>query len=79
MRVELRVVNNRTRFHVQIRHGKRKPRFDADKDKARFRRYEEACDRVEDFYREQHAKQTVAYNLKARNDFRSKTRAEMAI
>jgi inositol oxygenase len=34
---------------------------------------------VKNFYREQHEKQTVAYNLKARNDFHSKTRAEMTI
>ncbi len=54
-------------------------RFDAEKDKTQFRKYEEACDRVKDFYRLQHEKQTVAYNLKARNDFKSKTRAEMTI
>jgi inositol oxygenase len=53
--------------------------FDKDKDKSQFRKYAEACDRVKDFYREQHEKQTVAYNLKARNDFRSKTRAEMTV
>ena len=56
-----------------------KSQFDAEKDKTQFRQYEEACDRVKNFYREQHEKQTVAYNLKARNDFRSKTRAEMTI
>ncbi|MCJ1229327.1 hypothetical protein MMC12_005992 [Toensbergia leucococca] len=53
--------------------------WDAEKDKAQFRKYEDACDRVKNFYREQHEKQTVAYNLKARNDFKSKTRAEMTI
>src|ERR1700753_1967849 len=53
--------------------------FDAEKDKTQFRPYEKACDRVKNFYREQHEKQTVAYNLKARNDFHSKTRAEMTI
>ena len=56
-----------------------KSQFDAKKDKTQFRQYEEACDRVKNFYREQHEKQTVAYNLKARNDFKSKTRAEMTI
>lgn len=56
-----------------------KSEFDAQKDKTQFRQYEEACDRVKDFYREQHEKQTVAYNLKARNDFKSKIRAEMTI
>ncbi|PLN81410.1 DUF706-domain-containing protein [Aspergillus taichungensis] len=53
--------------------------FDKNKDKSQFRQYEDACDRVKNFYREQHAKQTVAYNLKARNDFRFKERAEMSI
>jgi inositol oxygenase len=54
-------------------------KFDAEKDKSQFRQYENACDRVKNFYKEQHTKQTVAYNLKARNDFHSKTRAEMTI
>jgi inositol oxygenase len=53
--------------------------FDADKDKTKFRQYEDASDRVKSFYLEQHTKQTVAYNLKARNDFKSKTRAHMTI
>ncbi|KAK5148880.1 hypothetical protein LTR04_000393 [Oleoguttula sp. CCFEE 6159] len=56
-----------------------KSEFDAEKDKTQFRQYEEACDRVKNFYREQHEKQTVAYNLKIRNDIKSKTRAEMTI
>lgn len=56
-----------------------KAKFDAEKDKTQFRQYEDACDRVKSFYREQHEKQTVAYNLKARNDFKFKTRAEMTI
>ncbi|KAG9654912.1 DUF706-domain-containing protein, partial [Aureobasidium melanogenum] len=56
-----------------------KSQFDADKDKEQFRNYEDACDRVKNFYKEQHEKQTVAYNLRARNRFHSKTRAEMTI
>lgn len=32
--------------------------FDADKDKTQFRQYEDACDRVKNFYREQHEKQS---------------------
>jgi len=28
--------------------------FDATKDKAQFRQYEDACDRVKNFYKEQH-------------------------
>ena len=53
--------------------------FDAWKDKTKFRQYEESSDRVKAFYKEQHEKQTVAYNLKARNDFKTKVRAEMTI
>ena len=53
--------------------------FDVNKDKTHFRQYEEACDRVKNFYREQHEKQTVAYNLRARIAFKTKTRAEMTI
>jgi inositol oxygenase len=56
-----------------------KSEFDAEKDKTKFRQYEDACDRVKSFYKEQHEKQTVAFNLKARNDFKAKTRAEMTI
>lgn len=56
-----------------------KSEFDSDKDKTQFRQYEEACERVRSFYQEQHTKQTVAFNLKARNTFWSKTRAEMTI
>ncbi|KAL7623547.1 hypothetical protein AAE478_007230 [Parahypoxylon ruwenzoriense] len=55
-------------------------KFDADKDKTQFRQYEEACDRVKAFYREQHAKQTVAYNLRVRHAFRTgPPRAEMTV
>ncbi len=53
--------------------------FDSEKDKTQFRQYDDACDRVKNFYREQHTKQTVAYNLKARNEFKHQTRAEMSI
>ncbi|OAQ97099.1 hypothetical protein LLEC1_04178 [Akanthomyces lecanii] len=49
--------------------------FDTSKDKTTFRQYESACDRVKNFYAEQHAKQTVAYNLAARNRFHSSSRA----
>lgn len=48
--------------------------FDSKKDKKTFRQYEDACDRVRNFYSEQHAKQTVAYNLAARNRFYSASR-----
>ncbi|PFH45296.1 hypothetical protein AMATHDRAFT_161049 [Amanita thiersii Skay4041] len=53
--------------------------FDKDKDKARFRDYEFACERVKEFYREQHAKQTVEFNIKARVDFKTRQRARMGI
>lgn len=55
--------------------------FDAAKDKSTFRRYKDACDKVKTFYAEQHAKQTVAYNLAARERFysSSRTRPEMGI
>ncbi|CAG9946634.1 unnamed protein product [Clonostachys rosea f. rosea IK726] len=49
-------------------------KFDAEKDKNTFRQYEDACDRVKNFYKEQHEKQTVAYNLAARNRFYSSSR-----
>src|SRR6201996_3584448 len=71
--------------------------FDAEKDKARFRQYEDACDRVKNFYKEQHGttpclialhrispsstteKQTVAFNIQARVNFKSRRRARMGI
>jgi inositol oxygenase len=48
--------------------------FDLAKDKTTFRQYYSACDRVRNFYAEQHAKQTVAYNIAARQHFHSKSR-----
>ncbi|CCL99215.1 uncharacterized protein FIBRA_01230 [Fibroporia radiculosa] len=53
--------------------------FDADKNKAAFRQYEDACDRVKNFYREQHEKQTVEFNLRARESFKKTVRARMGI
>ncbi|KAL0960246.1 hypothetical protein HGRIS_011878 [Hohenbuehelia grisea] len=53
--------------------------FASEKDKTQFRRYEEACDRVKDFYKEQHEKQTVEFNLAARMRFKKETRARMGI
>ncbi|CAD1813167.1 hypothetical protein FOB58_004881 [Candida parapsilosis] len=44
-----------------------------------FRQYELACDRVKSFYEEQHAKQTVAYNIQARINFKTKTRDTMTV
>ncbi|KAJ7615472.1 DUF706-domain-containing protein [Roridomyces roridus] len=53
--------------------------FDAEKDKTQFRQYEDACDRVKNFYKEQHEKQTVEFNIKMRANMREKTRARMGI
>ncbi|KAF9225619.1 DUF706-domain-containing protein [Gyrodon lividus] len=53
--------------------------FDSEKDKTSFRQYETACERVKAFYKEQHEKQTVAFNIKARVDFKSRKRARMGI
>ncbi|GLB42475.1 putative myo-inositol oxygenase [Lyophyllum shimeji] len=53
--------------------------FDAEKDKTKFRQYEAACNRVKDFYKEQHEKQTVQFNIDARVKFRKSVRARMGI
>ncbi|KAK7046336.1 inositol oxygenase [Favolaschia claudopus] len=53
--------------------------FDGEKDKAQFRRYEEACDRVKNFYKEQHEKQTMEFNIKMRVNMRKNVRARMGI
>lgn len=44
-----------------------------------FRQYDLACSRVKDFYEEQHEKQTVAYNIQARINFKTKVRAKMTV
>ncbi|KAI5449533.1 hypothetical protein NCC49_004596 [Naganishia albida] len=54
-------------------------KFDASKDKDQFRDYDAACDRVKNFYAEQHAKQTLAFNLEARRKFRETSRARMGV
>ncbi|KAL6306419.1 myo-inositol oxygenase [Sparassis latifolia] len=53
--------------------------FDAEKDKSIFRQYEAACERVKEFYREQHEKQTVEFNQRARENFKKTVRARMGI
>ena len=35
--------------------------FDAEKDKTQFRNYEDACDRVKNFYKEQHGDSLPVY------------------
>ncbi|KAI0687528.1 myo-inositol oxygenase [Earliella scabrosa] len=54
-------------------------KFDAAKDKATFRKYEEACDRVKNFYREQHEKQTFDFNVRVRVEFKKTVHARMGI
>ncbi|WWD20984.1 hypothetical protein CI109_105464 [Kwoniella shandongensis] len=54
-------------------------KFDSEKDKANFRQYEEACDRVKGFYAEQHEKQTLEYNIRIRKEFKNTVRARMSI
>lgn len=51
------------------------------KDQTQFRQYDAATERVKNFYREQHEKQTVAYNLAARSRFNSasRVRPEMTV
>lgn len=44
-----------------------------------FRQYHKAKDRVRDFYKEQHEMQTMAYNLQARINYKTKVRAKMTI
>ncbi|KAJ7362533.1 DUF706-domain-containing protein [Mycena albidolilacea] len=53
--------------------------FDKQKDKAQFRQYEEACDRVKQFYKEQHEKQTMEFNIRMRVNMRKNVRARMGI
>ncbi|KAK5655675.1 hypothetical protein OQA88_5608 [Cercophora sp. LCS_1] len=57
------------------------PTFDAEKDKSAFRQYTTASSRVKNFYAEQHAKQTLSYNLLARSKFHSpsRVRPEMTV
>ncbi|KAF8329216.1 myo-inositol oxygenase [Amanita rubescens] len=56
-----------------------KSEFDQEKDRTQFRKYEEACERVKKFYKEQHEKQTVEFNIQARVNFRKTVRARMGI
>ena len=77
LKAALKVKNGTTAYQAQDVY--QQSQFDSEKDKTQFRQYEEACDRVKTFYREQHENQTVAYNLRARNVFHSQVRAEMTV
>jgi inositol oxygenase len=70
--------------HINVHKGQdndiyEKSKFDQDKDTTTFRQFNDACDRVKSFYALQHTLQTTASNFKAREDFRSQTRAEMTV
>ncbi|KAK0471015.1 inositol oxygenase [Armillaria novae-zelandiae] len=56
-----------------------KSEFDKGVDKTRFRQYNDACDRVKGFYLEQHEKQTVQYNIEARQNLKNTVRARMGV
>ncbi|KAG7444623.1 DUF706-domain-containing protein [Guyanagaster necrorhizus] len=56
-----------------------KSEFDENMDKTRFRQYEDACDRVKTFYKEQHEKQTMEFNIQVRATFRKNVRARMGV
>ncbi|KAF8876622.1 putative myo-inositol oxygenase [Mucidula mucida] len=74
-------------IHINILKGKiakdaawnSQSEFDESKDKTQFRKYEEACERVKKFYLEQHEKQTMDFNIRARVEFRKHVRARMGI
>lgn len=44
-----------------------------------FRDYANACDRVKNFYAEQHMKQTMEYNLRARHHFHTREKMRMSV
>ncbi|SNX81337.1 probable myo-inositol oxygenase [Melanopsichium pennsylvanicum] len=54
-------------------------RFDSEKDKAEFRRFEEAVDHVKAFYKIQHKNQTVEFNIAAREKFIKNRNASMTV
>lgn len=49
------------------------------KEKEKFRQYDIAKDKVKSFYTEQHEHQTVAYNIQARINFKTKTRDKLTV
>ncbi|KAJ9092585.1 hypothetical protein QFC19_008693 [Naganishia cerealis] len=73
---EVNVIKGKSAQEIQF---DQESQFDAAKDKDGFRQYEAACDRVKNFYAEQHAKQTLAYNLEARARFNATVRARMSV
>ncbi|ODQ78074.1 hypothetical protein BABINDRAFT_163099 [Babjeviella inositovora NRRL Y-12698] len=53
--------------------------FDQEKDRDVFRQYETACDLVKTFYKEQHTKQTVEFNIKVREGLAKTKRDSMSV
>lgn len=76
---DIDIVNAHKGVQNQEVHMYEQSQFDKDKDTTTFRQFEDACDRVKSFYAQQHTLQTVAFNRKAREEFYSKTRAEMTV
>lgn len=91
--IKLEVISDELEQVNQLKYGG-ESKFDAEKDKAGFRQYEEACDRVKNFYavrlsfqyhrsltimKEQHEKQTLEYNIRIREEFSKVVRARMSI
>lgn len=54
-------------------------KFDAQKDKKKFRRYQDASPKVKNFYTVQHAKQDVEYNRKVREYHQNRPKVGMTI
>lgn len=72
MKADLKAREERQKKHNQTNN-------DLEKDKARFRQYLDSDTKVKATYREQHTKQTVAFNIAAREKFKNEIRAEMSI
>ncbi|PVG01334.1 DUF706-domain-containing protein, partial [Serendipita vermifera] len=51
----------------------------APKEEKVFRDYANACERVRNFYAEQHMKQTMEYNIKAREHFHTREKVKMGV
>lgn len=54
-------------------------KFDSEKDKTQFRRFENANATVVKTYTEQHTKQTVEFNTRMRREFQTQERARMSV
>lgn len=68
-----------TKKEPEITEWNKETEFYKNIDSKSFRQYDLACERVKDFYQEQHELQTVAYNIQARINFKSKVRAKMSV